>query len=486
MISRKFFSSSIYFTLFSGLPLASGLILLPFYIATLDKQVFGVLTLYLAITLFFQAIILFATEQKSAVDYFKFQSTPEQQKQILSTNLLSGTGFALLVFILAMILGYFNDSFLSQNNLQWHPYLWMCIVTSFCNALFKQYTQFLIYSDKTGEYVIVNLINFIATIGISLWGLERYGNSVEGPMLGRLYSGFIIFLLGILYIYRHVGFKFNPQEARTLLTFVWPIILYFIFTWISSYADRFIINHYLSTEFSGIFDFVTKCTLGVEFILGGLINVVYPKVYHYFNKKDNYTTAEISRIINHYFNATIGVVFLAIIFTIVVIPIIVPWIIHKENYIEALVFLPILCVSLLLRMVFYVYYAPAVYYKKTKLLPLNLAIATVVQLIFSVILISWLGLLGAVIAYALAKFFTSFTFYLSVRKISPFKYSFSQQLLFPLIITAISIAFYVFQWTSYVEVLVLCFIMSVIFLYFFRKEIKDIRIIKKLILSKQQ
>lgn len=485
MISRKFLSTTLIITIVGSLPLVSGLILLPFYIAGLGEVNFGLLTLYIAITLFFQAIILFATEHKTAVDYYHNQENPDLHKSILSTNLIWGVGFAALLTAVTVLWGSTaGKDVLSRNDLELNPWLWMCVVTAFANAMFKQYTNFLIYSNKIKEFVLVNLVNFIATITISLYGIYHYGDSIQGPMQGRLFSGLIILFLALVYFVRHIGINYHPGEGRMIIRFVWPLLLYFAFSWVSSYIDRFIIKHYLDTESVGIFDFTVKCSMGVEFILAGLVNVVYPKVFELFKQSDSLSPEKLNHSVNLYFKGMTGGVFMAILFTLVAVPLLAPVFIKKAAYIDSLWFLPALCISFLFRIVFHLYYAPIVFFKKTQWLPVNLAVASLLQIGFSIALTAWLGLIGTVISFVLAKFVTSLIFWYSGRKLLPLAFPFQQQVVFPVAASAISMVFYGFGLTSYWYTLLQCAIYGLMFMLFFRKEIAEIKILKQLFLKK--
>jgi O-antigen/teichoic acid export membrane protein len=482
MISQKFLSSALIYTLVGSLPLVSGLILLPFYISQLNEINFGILTLYIAITLFFQGIILFATEHKTAVDYFQHPNGSLQQKQVLSTNLIWGVAFAVLFALLAI--GWSvsaGKDVLERNDLQLHPWLWMCIVTALGNAMFKQYTSFLIFGGRITEFVIVNTINFVATISISLWGLYYFGDSIQGPMLGRFSSGLIILLMAVLHFLTRIGIRFKAGEGKLILMFVWPMLLYIAFSWVSSYIDRFIIKHYLDTESVGIFDFAVKCTMGIEFILAGLVNVVYPKIYELFKKSDSMPENEFNRVQNLYYNGMTGGVFAAVLFTLIVVPLLAPVFIHKVNYLNALAFLPVLSISFLFRIVFHFYYAPIVFTKKTYWLPINLAIASVIQIVFSVWLTAWLGLTGTVLSFVLAKLLTSLIFWMFSQRVMNIRFMFQQQLIFPLVVSVISLVFYALGYTSYQHTLLQCLLHTLVFVFFFRKEIGEVRIVKRVL-----
>ncbi|MFN8711530.1 MAG: polysaccharide biosynthesis C-terminal domain-containing protein [Bacteroidota bacterium] len=482
MLRKNLFKSTLIFTIAGAFPLLSGILLLPFYIEYLDENLFGKFSLYFAITLFFQGIILFSTEQKTAVEAVEYSDNQDLKKLKISTNNIYGLRFAVFVFIgVGLVQLFFGRAIESALELQFFPFIWMSILTSLFNAAFKQYTYLLMYEQKPQQYFLANLFNFIATMAISVWGLYYFKNDLMGPLLGRFLSGVLIFLIAIFYMTKNIGWRFDSTEKKAIFKYSWPLILFLLFTWLASYSDRFIIQHFLSLDQVGIFDFVLKCTVGIEVVLGTLATVIYPKIFSLFKRRDELGEDVFVYRVGQYFYGLMAITFAAILFTMVSIPILANWFIHKQLFIDALQYLPLLSAGFLYRILFYNYHAPLMYLKLTRLLPLNLAMSAGIQIILSVPLIGFLGIQGAVWAFILGKMISSLVFWLMMKKHYTVKVNVMQQIIYPTIATVTCWVFLKFNLTDYKWVLVQCLALLALTVLFFIKEIRNIRLYKILV-----
>jgi O-antigen/teichoic acid export membrane protein len=482
MLRKNLFKSTLIFTISGAFPLLSGILLLPFYIEYLDENLFGKFSLYFAITLFFQGIILFSTEQKTAVEAVEYSDNPNLKKLKISTNNIYGLRFALFVFIGVGLIKLLFGKVVEQTlELQFFPFIWMSILTSLFNAAFKQYTYLLMYEQKPAQYFFANLFNFIVTMVISIWGLYYFKNDLMGPMLGRFLSGVLIFIIAMFYMTKHIGWRFDASEKKAIFTYSWPLILFLLFTWLASYSDRFIIQRFLSLDQVGIFDFVLKCTVGIEVVLGTLATVIYPKIFSLFKRREELGESVFTYRVGQYFYGLMAITFASILFTMVSIPVLANWFIHKQLFIDALQYLPLLSAGFLYRILFYNYHAPLMYLKLTRLLPLNLAMSAGIQIIFSIPLIYLLGIQGAVWAFILGKMISSIVFWLMMKKHYTVKVNMLQQIIYPTIAVAISWVFLKFNLTDYKWVLLQCLALIVITALFFIDEIRNVRLYKMLV-----
>ena len=245
MISRKFFKSSIIYSVVGALPMLSGFILLPFYTGDiLSEKNYGYLTLHLAFALLFQGVFLFCLD--NFIGPVVIESGHDGnvlKKKISAINyyglLFSGFCIALLFIFGPAIL---HSGFYGDLPMQFYPFMCSTVITSFFNAYFKLYCNHLIYTGQSRRYLIANVTNFIATISISVSALYFFGDSIMGPLVGRLLSGAIVFVLAFVFLWRYCGAQPDKVFLKEIIKFCLPFLLFFVLNWIFNNVDRIFIE----------------------------------------------------------------------------------------------------------------------------------------------------------------------------------------------------------------------------------------------------
>jgi O-antigen/teichoic acid export membrane protein len=404
MVSRILFKSSLIYALVGSLPMLSGFILLPFYTSDLlSIKNYGYLTLHLSCALLFQSIIIFCLENFIGPVVFESKrESAELKKKIASINyytLLS----AIIIIGSFLIFGpfIFKFGFREIAQMQFYPFIFITVITSFFNAYFKLYCNYLIYTEQSTRYLIANIVNFFATLGFSLIALYAYGDSIMGPLMGRLLSGVIIFIIAFGYLNKKYGLKSDSNFWIDIKRFCLPLILYFILNWVFNYADRVFIEKMLTIDLVGLFDFGIKCTLGIEILFTAMNNVIYPQIYTLI--RENASQAILREKINKFASGYLIVIISSVILTLVMVPFAITFLIKNVYYHNALAFLAILSMGQLLKVMYYIYLSPLFYLKRTDLVAKSFFFSTIIQLIITYLLILYFGLKGIIVAYIVSK-----------------------------------------------------------------------------------
>lgn len=401
MISKSFLKSSFIYTVIGSLPLASSIILLPFYTNFLDTSDFGVLAIYISFTFLIQIIANFGFDTYIGIHFFEYKNDKEKLRGYIGTLVVSLLILATFVAVLSLFVGKSSfELIFGEDKIHFFPYGFMSVLTAICNSFFKTYCGLLINQQRPERFFWVNLFNFILTIVISLAGLYLYPHTLIGPMWGRQLSGVGIFVLAFYLFYREFGFAFQTKLLRGIFTFCSPVFIFFLMSWVLSYIDRYIINYFLTTADVGVYDFAMKCTMLIDFILMGLTNSILPKIFLIWtDQKINSSTMEVNR----YYNAFTAITVCIIALTILIIPILVPLIVFKQSYYAAFEFVPLLAVSFIFRGAYTMYLMPVLFFKKTKVLPKVFFFSAVMQIIVSVLMIKQWGLAGVVWSVVITK-----------------------------------------------------------------------------------
>jgi O-antigen/teichoic acid export membrane protein len=85
-ISKTFIKSSIIYTVAGALPMASAIILLPFYGNNLPLAVYGELATYIAFSMLVQVLVTYSFDTSVYVYYHEYKNAPEKLSQFLSPD----------------------------------------------------------------------------------------------------------------------------------------------------------------------------------------------------------------------------------------------------------------------------------------------------------------------------------------------------------------------------------------------------------------
>lgn len=425
MISGKFFKSSLVYTIGGAMPMASGLVLLPFYTDMLSIETYGILMLYIVFGLIMQVLTTYALDAYLGVHYIDVKDNPAAAKKMIGavTGLLLVMGAVIIP--LAGVIGkpIFDNSYNTADNLDYYPWGFMSVAVGFCNGFFKAATNLMVFRQEPGRFLWFNTANFILTVGISLTGLYMYPGELVGPMYGRLLSGVGIFAMALWFLLRHYGISFSFKEIKGLHKFCFPYMIYLVLVWLVANVDRIIINDAMDEAKVGLYDFAVRCTLLVDLLQNGLIAAVNPVVFMLWKDSGkNETTIETNR----YFSVFSAVSVLGIAGFAFIVPLLIPLVVKNTEYYESFVFMGLLASGFAFRGLFHYFLSPILYLKKTKLLPIAFGLSAAIQIPLTMWLANNHQVDGVVWASIIVKGLQALFLYLVVRKyfkfsLNPFK-----------------------------------------------------------------
>ncbi|TSA28401.1 MAG: polysaccharide biosynthesis protein [Bacteroidetes bacterium] len=423
MISRTFFKSSLIYTLVGALPYASGFLLIPWFTAYLTPAQFGINALFISLMYFIQILSSFGMDMSAGVLYFDYKDDKARLKRFLGTVFI-GLMISGIIFFLLFALGgirLFDLVFSGGNVLELIPFGLFTIVSGVFNGIFKTYSALLVNQQRPERFFWLNSSNFLITIGASLTILYLYPYTLYGPILGRMIPAIVTASLCLILVASEYGLNWDPAPVKKIINYTTPLMLYALLTWVVSYIDRFIILRFMADPtYVGIYDFGVKLVLGIELLLVGLVNAVNPRVYTLWKDQNLHgSTIEVNR----YYNGLTAFVLLLIPVFVLLAPILIPLVIKKEIYYQAFGLLAILAAGYASRVWFYLFMAPLMFFKRTRVMPRIFAVSALFEIIAAIFMIRWFGLMGAVWVNFLVKPLQALLLYLESRKV--FRYRFN-------------------------------------------------------------
>jgi len=423
MISRSFFKSSLIYTIVGTLPYASGFFLIPWFTAYLTPSQFGINALFISLMYFIQILSSFGLDMSAGVLYFDYKDDKKRLGKFFGTVFIGLMISAAVIFILFTLGGVriFDITFSGGNVLELIPFGLFTIISGVFNGIFKTYSAILVNQQRPVRFFWINIFNFIFTVGGSLTILYLMPYTLFGPIVGRMIPAIVSASICLLLVKSEYGLQWESANVRKIVNYTTPLMIYALLIWVVSYIDRFIILRFMGDPtYVGIYDFGVKLVLGIELLLVGLVSTVNPKVYTIWKDQNLHgSTLEVNR----YYNGLTAFILLLIPTFVILAPILIPVVIKKEIYYQAFSLLTILALGYASRIWFYMFLAPLMFFKRTKVLPRVFAISAFFEVIAAIFMIQWFGLMGAVWVNFMVKPLQALLLYFESRKIFHFKFN---------------------------------------------------------------
>jgi O-antigen/teichoic acid export membrane protein len=425
-ISKKFLKSSLIYTLAGSLPMASALILLPFYVSYLSTSDFGALAIYFAFSYFIQLLTTYSFDTSIYIHFHEYKNDTARLSAFSSSAFIFMLGIGLFVGFIFLVFGeILFSSFFQDRTIAFQPYGLMAAFTGIFQALFKVHGNLLQTREKPEIYLWSNVVSFALIAGITIIGLKLYPGSLTGPVGGRLVAAVLSGLWALARIFREFGIRFDYPLIRTSFSFNFYTFLYQFLQWVINYFDRIFMVFFLALADIGVYDFALKCLLIIEFILNGLHNSFYPRVVSTVMAQENKGSVP---EINRYYHGFICVILLLICSCILVFPwaidIFVEMFGKNRGYKDAIPYLPYISLIYIFRAIRLFYAAPYGILKYTKPLSGIYFAVSVVKISIMWLAIKEYGLYGVIAASIIASIIEIIMLRFTLRDRFKFEYNF--------------------------------------------------------------
>lgn len=367
MISRKFIKSSLIYTLAGSLPMASAVILLPFYMHYLPTEVYGRLAIYLAFSMLLQILITYSLDTSVYIYFHEFKKEPGKLASFVSSAFV----FMLVAGVVVGMITFFAGSFVfdrifHDQGISFYPYGLMSLVTAMFQSIFKVYSSLLQSREKPVVYFWSNVSSFSLIALFTILGLWFFPATLAGPIGGRMIAVIFSAIWALSGIFREFGFHFNYPLLRSSFEYNRSAFIYQLQLWTMNSLDRMILVFFVTMSDIGVYDFAMKCMLVIDFIIGGLYNSFYPRVLgEIMGQEKKQTTIEINR----YYHGLTAVVMLLVCLSLPVFMILSDTGLIRSGYEESVRYIPLIGIIYLIRSMRYYFAMPYGALKYSKPLP---------------------------------------------------------------------------------------------------------------------
>jgi O-antigen/teichoic acid export membrane protein len=377
-ISKGFIKSSLIYTLAGTLPMASAIILLPFYVTHLSITLNGELSIYLAFSLLVQIFVTYSFDSSLYIHYHEFKKDQRKLSVFVSSAFIFMIILSMVAGVLLTLAGdlIFN-LVLKKKGVSFYPFGLAAVGTGVFQGIFKVFSSLMQTRQRPEVYFWSNIVLFGLIAGLTIVGLQLYPGSLIGPVWGRFAATACLGLWALYRVFYEFGFSFDFQWLRSSFGFNNYTFIYQLELWVVNYFDRLLMTLYLSLADVGAYDFAWKCLLVLDFIFGGLYNSFYPKVIGLItDQKEKMSTP----VINRYYHGLTAVIMLLVTGSILAVPVFGELGFLKREYVEALDYAPYVALVYLIRPMRYYFGMPYGVLKYTKPLPVIYLVVSAIKI----------------------------------------------------------------------------------------------------------
>lgn len=480
-VSRSFLKGSLIYTIVGALPMASAILLLPFYMVGLSGSDFGALSVYLTFSLLIQLLVAYSFDTSLYIHYHEFKSDKRKLATFVSSAfvlmILIGIG---LMCVLVPTGNYLFKTIFTDKGVSFYPYGLLALGGGMFQALVKVHSNFLQSREKPETFFWSNLMLFSAIVLFTISGLHFFPQSLLGPLGGRALALSLASCWVLIRIFREFGVQFNFTLLSESFSFNFYSFIYQLQQWVINYFDRILMVFFLPISTVGMYDFAIKCLLGIEFLMGGLHNSFYPKVVKEIMGQK---TKGSSPTINRYYNGLIAVVMLVVCAAIFVLPFLINWLadqFDKPDYKQAIEFIPFIALLYLFRCVRLYFGYPYGVLKYTKPLPVIYFAAAFVKIAGMLLLIDYYGVKGVILAAMMSQVIEMLLLHRQMKERFLFQFNIVKVVVAPLVMFIViflveSLISKQFQSLAHASYVLLCFLLL---LWTYRNELKQIDIFR--------
>lgn len=396
------------------------------------------------------------------------------QKRFIGTVsillLLIGAGLLLVTSVGGNYL--FDTLWRKDFEMSFWPYGFYSVLTAFFNSYFKAATVSLIYMKQPRQFLWLNLLNFLATVGISIGGLYLSPDTLIGPMYGRLLSGALIFVLAHVVFVKNGTYRFDRSFIAELVKFCAPYGVFALCGWILGQIDRFFLQSYISNIELNAYDLLLKCFFGIEFLQNSLSAVIFPKLYEIWTKEKNNTTTPES---NRYSNVFTAINIIQLIAFCIVVPVIYKIIIRNETFYEAEKYIGLIAAGYAMRSILNFYLSTILFSKKIIILLKVFGLTSLFQIALTLIAVKYFGLIGAIYTAILTKVLQVIFCSLFTRSVFSYEYNYFKIMVVPFSYIAFNVVqFFIFPGYDLRLYLLQFLLFSILFYLIYKNEIRKV------------
>jgi len=398
-------------------PLAA-FILLPLYTTALTPTDYGILGLVVMTGKVLGVIFALGLRPGMFRSFYDYTEEKAQKVVVSTTIILTAISSLFLV-----LFGILFSSPLAHWLLgsQTYQILLVIIIFSTVFNLFNQIT-FSIFriQHQAKKYVLFQLSFFFIRVGIIIYMVSVMHLGVYGVLGGQLITAILSFIILFKFTKYYLLPRFSVSEAKKMFQYGAPLIFVGLFGFISTYADRYIINYYMDLQEVGLYTLAYQLGMLMSITLVTPTKLVWAPAF--LSVKDYSNFKDFSAKALTYLLFIGGFLFLGI----ALLSKEVLHIMSNPKYWSAYTIVPIIALTYLIWSTRSILEVGITLKRKTSIIALYMFIGAIINLFLNVLLIPSYGMTGAAYATLFSFTITLFIDYFYNRRLLKINYEWNR------------------------------------------------------------
>jgi O-antigen/teichoic acid export membrane protein len=251
MSNKKLFKNISFFTFFNVVNSAIPFLLLPILTTYLSPEDYGVIDIFLNISLIATPIIGLSVVQSISRYYFEDIDLPKFITTVFS--LLLRTGF--IIIVLGVLVVVIAEKLLTENGIP--PIL---IIVALAYTLFSQVSEVLLIlwrvSYKTVKFGVFRVAKTVLDLGLSILLIVSFKMGWEGRIIPQLAVALFFAMSACIILFRSRFLqkpKIDKEYKKEILSFSLPLVFHTLGGNIIGFSDRFFILFMLGLGSVGVY-----------------------------------------------------------------------------------------------------------------------------------------------------------------------------------------------------------------------------------------
>ncbi len=257
---KKLFSDTVIYTIPTVFNRLIGVFFSIFLVRYLGPESFASVELVLLMLIFLERILSLEIDRGFGREVVK--KTDEEISRYITTYLFFLLGnFLIFSFIFLFSPNYLLGRIFSENIIK-IDFAIFFLVFVFSNLFYLKILEIFRWIIFSKTYSFLSLGGMILTSSLSFLFIYFISKSLESFVLGQLIGQFIMVIIGLIILQNKfkLGFVFKLEQLRKMITFSFPIFVFFILLYFLTYMDRWALNYFHSSTEVGIYSGIYRVT----------------------------------------------------------------------------------------------------------------------------------------------------------------------------------------------------------------------------------
>jgi len=380
---------------------AIGFFLLPIYTRYLTPKDYGIVSIVTSITGFLGMFYLLGLNGAISKYYYEYEDDESSFRKFIGTIIT----IILIISLFLTIFLFSTHKFILDRFIKgvaFYPYMGIGLLTVGLSTLFPIYQSILQMQHKAEKYAVQQFSVFLVTLILNLILIVVMKVGAIGPLLSAFIVSLITFTYAVVIFTKFTKWRIDKNIMVKSMKYAMPLVPHSLAGWISTLADRIILNNLKSTAMVGIYN------IGYQFgniinMISGAVNSAFIPWFFSIMKNSKNDRNQIYR----FGTAFILVYSLGALWLSILSPYILKFMVNK-NFYSAVDCIPYIAFAYVFNGVYY-FFVSGLFYNEagTKYIFIASTISAAVNIILNFLLIPKYEIIGAsaatLISFALAS-----------------------------------------------------------------------------------